>query len=112
MDQPVTISPEALESFKRKLNARGTPNAFIRLGIKGGSCAGFSYVLQFDDDPKLVGTMVWTIDGVNFIIDAKSATFIEGTRIVWHKQLMSEGFDFENPHETTRCGCGNSFAVK
>lgn len=110
---PVIISPEALEAFRHKLQARGLPGAFIRLGVRGGACAGFSYVIEFEDKPdlNLDKSVSWHEGDVGFVVDKKSAIILAGCRVVWHRELMREGFDFENPREATRCGCGHSFSV-
>ncbi len=47
----ITISDKAVEFAKKKLAARGTPDAAVRLGVKGGGCSGFSYVIQYEDTP-------------------------------------------------------------
>lgn len=109
---PIDVSAEAIEAFKAKLSARGTPSAMIRLGIRGGACSGYAYAIEFDDGQARQGDTVWSIDDVSFVIDKKSQLYLSGSRLTWKKTVLQSGFDFENPHEASRCGCGGSFAPK
>lgn len=108
---PVEFSSEAREAFKRQLEAREPPAKGVRLGVQGGACSGLRYIIRFEDDEPRATDIVWQEDGVNFFIDPKSLTYLRGVRIVWTKTMMKQGFDFENPHEVSRCGCGASFSV-
>ena len=73
------ISDGAVAFAKEKLAKRGTPDAAIRLGIKGGGCSGFSYVIQFEDDPPRERDRVYDIEGVRFIVDKKSLIYLAGS---------------------------------
>lgn len=108
----ITITDAAVQFAKTKLAARGTPDAAIRLGIKGGGCSGYSYVIQFDDEPSRERDFVYTVDGVRFYVDKKSFVFLAGSALDYEKTLMFQGFKFRNPNEATSCGCGHSFTVK
>lgn len=112
MNHGIEISPEALVAFGDRLRARGTPEATIRLGVKGGGCSGYSYVIAYDDDPDKHGSISWHEGDVNFIIDTKSLLLLSGSRLNFKKTFIGEGFEFENPREASKCGCGSSFAVK
>jgi iron-sulfur cluster assembly protein len=108
----ISISPAAAQFARQKLTTRGTPNAAVRLGIKGGGCSGFSYVIQFDDDPPRERDTVYEEDGVKFYVDKKSLVYLAGSLLDYEKTLMFQGFKFRNPNEATSCGCGHSFTVK
>jgi iron-sulfur cluster assembly protein len=108
----VAISDGAVDFARQKLQKRGTPDAAIRLGIKGGGCSGYSYVIQFEDDPPRERDRVFEADGVRFIVDKKSLIYLAGTLLDYEKTLMFQGFKFKNPNEATSCGCGHSFTVK
>lgn len=112
MTNPIEVSVEAIEAFKVRLGVRNTPDSVIRLGIRGGACSGYAYVVEFDDDPPRCNDTTWQVDGVKFVIDKKSVIYLSGSRLVFKKTLLRTGFDFENPHEASRCGCGGSFAPK
>ncbi|MCA9592680.1 MAG: iron-sulfur cluster assembly accessory protein [Myxococcales bacterium] len=106
------ISDGAVAFAKEKLAKRGTPDAAIRLGIKGGGCSGFSYVIQFEDDPPRERDRVYDIEGVRFIVDKKSLIYLAGSLLDYERTLMFQGFKFRNPNEASSCGCGHSFTVK
>jgi iron-sulfur cluster assembly protein len=107
----VSLSPKAIEAAKRQLAKRGTPDAAIRLGLKGGGCSGFSYVIEFSDDPPRARDRVFDFDGVKVFVDPKSLIYLAGTVLDWEQTLMYQGFKFKNPNEATNCGCGHSFSV-
>jgi iron-sulfur cluster assembly protein len=108
----IVITDKAVEFAKKKLAARGTPDAAIRLGIKGGGCSGFSYVIQFEDDPPRERDRVYEAGGVRFIVDKKSLIYLAGSALDYEATLMFQGFKFRNPQEASSCGCGHSFTVK
>jgi iron-sulfur cluster assembly protein len=108
----LVITDKAVEFAKKKLGGRGTPDAAIRLGIKGGGCSGFSYVIQFEDDPPRERDRVFEAGGVRFIVDKKSLIYLAGSALDYEQTLMFQGFKFRNPNEATSCGCGHSFTVR
>jgi len=108
----MTIAPAAAVFARQKLAQRGTPNAAVRLGIKGGGCSGFSYVIQYDDEPPRDRDTVYEVDGIKFYVDKKSLVYLAGSLLDYEKTLMFQGFKFRNPNEATSCGCGHSFTVK
>ena len=108
----IVISDKAVEFAQKKLAQRGTPNAAVRLGIKGGGCSGFSYVIQFDDNEPRERDYVYEVSGVRFFVDKKSFVYLAGSVLDYEQTLMFQGFKFKNPNEATSCGCGHSFTVK
>lgn len=106
------ITDKAADFARQKLAKRGTPDAAIRLGIKGGGCSGLSYVIAFEDDAPRERDRVFEAQGVRFIIDKKSLIYLAGSALDYEKTLMFQGFKFRNPNEATSCGCGHSFTVK
>jgi iron-sulfur cluster assembly protein len=108
----ISIAPEAARYARQRLEQRGTPNAAVRLGIKGGGCSGFSYVIQFDDEPPRERDNVYEVEGVRFYVDKKSLVYLAGSLLDYEKTLMFQGFKFRNPNEAAACGCGHSFTVK
>ncbi len=112
----ITVSPKAVEAILRQMKKRGTMEAALRLGIRGGGCSGFSYVIEFHDGPPRPKDYVFdykAADGtpVRVVVDPKSLIYLNGTVLEWEQTLMSQGFKFENPQEKTSCGCGHSFTV-
>jgi iron-sulfur cluster assembly protein len=108
----IVISDGAAEFARKRLTKRGTPHAAIRVGVKGGSCSGYSYVIQYEDKEPRERDYVYEKDGVRFIADKKSFIYLAGSTLNYENTLMFQGFKFENPQETQKCGCGHSFNVR
>src|SRR6478736_3307798 len=106
------ITSAAAAGAREKLAKRGTPNAIVRLGVKGGGCSGFSYVIQFDDELPRERDYGYEVDGVRFVVDKKSLLYLAGSVFDYEKTLMYQGFKFKNPNEASSCGCGHSFTVR
>ncbi|MET0595571.1 MAG: iron-sulfur cluster assembly accessory protein, partial [Polyangiaceae bacterium] len=83
----VQVTPKAVEAAKKQLAKRGTPNAAIRLGLKGGGCSGFSYVIEFSDDPPRERDRVFEFDGIKVFVDPKSLIYLAGTVLDWEQTL-------------------------
>lgn len=106
----VSVTPKAATKAKEALAKRGTPEAMLRLGVRGGGCSGFSYVIEFADEPG-ARDRVFEFDGLKVVVDPKSLVFLNGTTLDYEVKLMQHGFKFVNPNEATGCGCGESFGV-
>jgi iron-sulfur cluster assembly protein len=112
----MTVTPRAVEMIKKQIVKRGIAGASLRLGIRGGGCSGFSYVIEFHDGAPRPKDNVFdhvAEDGtpVRVLVDKKSLVFLNGTMLDWEQTLMQQGFKFVNPNEKTSCGCGHSFTV-
>ena len=112
----VLVTPKAADAILRQLAKRGTPEAALRLGIKGGGCSGFSYVIEFHVGEPRARDRVFEFaatDGTNVrvVVDPKSLVYLAGLELDWTQTLMQQGFKFNNPNEKTSCGCGHSFTV-
>jgi len=110
------VAPKAVDAIARQLQKRGTPEASLRLGIRGGGCSGFTYVIEFHDGPPHARDRVFDHvagDGtpVRVVVDPKSLVYLNGTTLEWEQTLMRQGFKFANPNEKSGCGCGTSFGV-
>jgi len=108
----VHVTASAVQYAKQRLEKRGTPNAAVRLGVKGGGCSGFSYVIEFSDDEPRSRDTVTEYDGVRFYVDKKSLIYLNDSTLDYVNTVMFRGFKFLNPQEATKCGCGHSFTVK
>ncbi len=107
----ISVSEGAAKAIRRQLDKRGTPEASLRVGIRGGGCSGFSYVIEFHDGPPRPKDRVFDAFGVRVVVDPKSLIYLNGTTLEWEQTLMQQGFKFVNPNEKTSCGCGHSFTV-
>ncbi len=106
----ISVSPKAAVKAKEALAKRGTPTAMLRLGVRGGGCSGFGYVIEFADEPG-ARDKVFEFDGLKVVIDPKSLVLLNGATLDYETKLMGHGFKFVNPNEKTSCGCGESFTV-
>jgi iron-sulfur cluster assembly protein len=112
----IAVTPQAVDAIARQMKKRGTPEASLRLGIRGGGCSGFTYVIEFHDGPPHARDRVFehvASDGTNVrvVVDPKSLVYLNGTTLEWEQTLMRQGFKFANPNEKSGCGCGTSFSV-
>jgi iron-sulfur cluster assembly protein len=82
----------------------------IRLGVKTTGCSGLAYVLEFVDTPRPEDQCV-DCDGCQVFIDPKSRVYLQGIMVDYVRNGLNEGFEFINPNERDRCGCGESFRV-
>lgn len=109
----VTISDEALNQIKNILSARKEPCEGIRVGIRTRGCSGLSYTIEYAIKDKNITKFddVVIKDGVQVFIDPKISMFLIGSEMVYKEKDLESGFDFVNPNEKGRCGCGESFKV-
>jgi iron-sulfur cluster assembly protein len=82
----------------------------LRVGVKGGGCSGFSYVLDLTESQK-DSDELFEQHGIKIICDPKSLLYLNGTTIDFRDELMGRGFVFSNPNATSSCGCGSSFSA-
>lgn len=108
----IMVTPKAVEMAKQRMAKRGSPGASLRLGVRGGGCSGFNYVIEFYDGEPRERDLVFDFDGLRVLVDKKSILYLGGSVLDWEQTLMRQGFKFLNPHEATSCGCGHSFTVK
>jgi len=85
-------------------------NTFLRVGVKGGGCSGFSYTLDLTESRQETDE-VWEKYGIKVICDPKSHIYLEGASVDFKDELMGRGFVFSNPNATSSCGCGSSFSA-
>jgi len=103
------VTPEAIAELRALRATEGADKAGVRLGVKGGGCSGFSYVIEFSDPRE--GDNVLEQDGVRFFMDRKSAIYLKGIVLDYRSGLRGKGFSFDNPNAASTCGCGESFSV-
>jgi iron-sulfur cluster assembly protein len=103
----IELTPKAIEAARKQLAKRG---GFLRLGVRGGSCAGYSYAIEFADE-KHSRDVEFDFDGIKVLVDPKSLVLLNGCTLDYKTGLMNSGFEFINPAATSKCGCGQSFSV-
>jgi iron-sulfur cluster assembly protein len=90
----------------------GQPEAALRVGAKGGGCAGYTYVTDPTTDPPSERDEVLEFYGLRVYVDRKSLRWIGGSTIDLQKSLIHTGLRFQNPNELSTCGCGATFSVR
>lgn len=108
----ITITENAAKEVKSIIDQQELDNDSVRLrvGVKGGGCSGFSYILDLTENTKETDEIIEQ-HGVKLICDPKSLLYLGGTTIDFKDEIMGRGFVFTNPNASTTCGCGSSFAV-
>ncbi len=107
----IKVSDAAAERMRSMLENRGTPDAYIRFGVKTAGCSGLGYKLEFADETQLGDEVLEVAPHVKVLIDAKSLIYVIGTEVDYKEEKLRSGFVFENPNKKGECGCGESFTV-
>ena len=87
------------------------PVAGLRVGVKNGGCAGMEYTMEWAEDQKPFDEVVED-KGAKVLIDAKALMFLLGTEMDYQTSMLKSGFVFNNPNQTSACGCGESVEIK
>jgi iron-sulfur cluster assembly protein len=102
---------DAAANRVRDIMARAErPIAGLRVGVKNGGCAGMSYTMEYAEEIRPQDEVVED-KGVRVLIDPKAVLFLLGTEMDFQTSKMSSGFVFNNPNQTSACGCGESVAI-
>ena len=106
----IQLTEIAQKEVKRLLEQQNKPEAFLRIGVKGGGCSGLSYDVKIDDQ-KAEFDRAFEINGLKVVCDSKSLVYLDGMAIDYSTELVGGGFRFINPNASGSCGCGTSFSV-
>ena len=107
----ILLTEKACEKIKTQIKNRGTGDG-IRLGIKTTGCSGLAYTMEYVDNYKFEeGVINYAQKDFVVLVDLKSDVYLKGVTMDWVRNGLNEGFDFKNPNEKDRCGCGESFRV-
>ncbi|MEM6967220.1 MAG: iron-sulfur cluster assembly accessory protein [Bacteroidota bacterium] len=108
--QPITLTDGAVKQLKRIQVEQGlSDEQGLRVGVKGGGCSGFSYILGFDKQTEKDD--VFEINGMKVLMEKSHAIYLLGIEIDWLDGLNNRGFTFNNPNAKDTCGCGTSFSA-
>ena len=109
--EPIGLTDGAVAQLKLLFEEQGVPENYgLRVGVKGGGCSGFSYVLGFDE--RKAQDSVYEVKGITIFMEAAHAMHLLGMEIDWLDGLNNRGFIFNNPNAKSTCGCGTSFATE
>jgi iron-sulfur cluster assembly protein len=105
----IQLTELAANKVSKTLERRGK-GLGLRVGVKTTGCSGLAYVLEYVDAPN-PEDQCFDSNGCKLFVDPKSCAYLQGLKIDWVRNGLNEGFEFSNPNERDRCGCGSSFRV-
>ena len=108
--QAMRLSDAAAARIKDIMARADKPFAGVRVGVKNGGCAGMSYTMEYAENVKPTDEVVED-KGVRLLIDPKAVLFLLGTEMDYKTDKLSSQFVFNNPNQTSACGCGESVAI-
>jgi len=109
-EQPISLTEGAVKQLQRIRREQSIPDDHgLRVGVKGGGCSGFSYILGFDVAKE--HDQEYEISGLKVLMQKSHAIYLLGIEIDWEEVLNNRGFTFNNPNATDTCGCGTSFSA-
>lgn len=107
--QPIVLTEGATAEIIRLMQTDEVkPGMALRVGVKGGGCAGLSYVLGFDQ--KQSEDEEYEVNGIRIFMNPAHELYLHGIEIDYQRGLGNRGFVFTNPNAQETCGCGTSFA--
>ena len=109
MTQIISLSDRAAKRIK-EIISKDNKSFGVRIGVKSGGCAGMAYIMEYAKEKKINDEMIED-KGVKVFIDPAAVIYLLGTQMDYKKDQFSSSFVFNNPNETERCGCGESFKI-
>jgi len=106
----VTLTDAATQRVRDIIDSSDAPAMGIRVGVKNGGCAGMEYTVDLVTEPDLKDDKI-EIDGGAVFIDPKATLFLLGTQMDYEVTKLRSGFVFNNPNQTSACGCGESVTL-
>src|SRR5262245_50684186 len=107
----MTLTDAAAEHVKSIMAKAGSPVVALRIGVKNGGCAGMEYTMEWAEHQQSLDEVVED-RGVRIFIDPKAVLFLLGTEMDYRESMLKSGFIFNNPNQTSACGCGESVMLK
>ena len=106
----ISLTERAADRIKAIMAQAERPVAGLRVGVKNGGCAGMSYTMEYAEERKPGEDMVED-RGVRVFVDPKALLFLLGTQMDFQSSKLASQFVFNNPNQTSACGCGESVAI-
>jgi iron-sulfur cluster assembly protein len=103
----MTLTEAAAQRVREIMNRSERPVVGLRVGVKNGGCAGMEYTMEWADRQEKLDEVVED-KGVKIFIDPKAVLFLLGTEMDYRVEKLKSGFVFNNPNQTSACGCGES----
>ncbi|MET0369722.1 MAG: iron-sulfur cluster assembly accessory protein [Methylobacterium sp.] len=106
----LSLTDRAADQIKAIMAEADKPVAGLRVGVRNGGCAGMTYTMEYAEGRK-PGEDVVEDRGVQVFIDPKAVLFLLGTEMDFTTTKLASQFVFNNPNQTSACGCGESVAI-
>ena len=110
MNPVIKVSDNAALRIKEIMSSAEKDSLGVRVSVKTGGCAGMSYVMEYTTEVNPHDEMIED-KGVKVFVDSAAVMYLVGTEMDYKKEELSSSFVFNNPNETERCGCGESFKI-
>ena len=110
MNPIIRLSDNAANRIKEIMSEAKNKALGVRISVKSGGCAGMSYVMEYSKEANPSDEVIED-KGVKVFIDPAAIMYLLGTEMDYKKEDFSSTFVFNNPNETERCGCGESFKI-
>ena len=107
----MTLTDAAAERVQQIIARSERPVLGLRVGVKNGGCAGMEYTMEWANEQKPFDEVIEE-KGVKVLIDPKAILFLLGTEMDFQSSALKSGFTFNNPNQTSACGCGESVQLK
>ena len=107
----MTLTDAAAARIRAIIAGSGNDTRALRVGVKNGGCAGMEYTMEWASEQKPFDEIIED-KGVRILIDSKAVLFLLGTEMDYQASTLKSGFVFNNPNQTSACGCGESVAIK
>jgi iron-sulfur cluster insertion protein len=109
-DETIVFTDAAAAKVAELIRDEGNPALMLRVYVQGGGCSGMQYGFEFDENTEDGDTQVEKL-GVKLLVDPMSYQYLSGAEIDYRDGLEGAQFVIRNPHASTTCGCGSSFAA-
>jgi iron-sulfur cluster assembly protein len=107
----IILTERAAKRVQQQIKERGR-GIGIMLGVMPNGCTGLSYKLEYVDElPQHGEWMTYNSHDVIVVVKQQDLPFIDGLKMEWKREGLNQGFEFINPNESSKCGCGKSFTV-
>ena len=106
----ISITDRASARVQEIVKEAGSDVIGLRIGVKTAGCSGLQYNIEFAKEKQPFEDAV-NVNGVSVLIDPAAVMFLAGTEMDWTEDKFNSSFVFNNPNETGRCGCGESFSI-
>jgi len=111
MNPVIKVSDNAALRIKEIMSNAEKDSLGVRVSVKTGGCAGMSYVMEYTKEVNPSDEMIED-KGIKVFVDSSAVMYLLGTEMDYKKEELSSSFVFNNPNETERCGCGESFKIE